>query len=238
MRVTKYVISGGLAFAESEDMEKLRKYPLKGWHVSSFKFMGYTLKKGNIMDYIYSVDYRSLKSDEAEEYFELFTSSGWTHMTSEGNTHLFRALPGTKPIHSDRDTVVEKHDNLGKSMKWFAISLVFITALLWGGTLISTGALHMTLTIIASILSVLALPLTWTLLAVYNNKWKAEGKIGLTRLMKSLPVLILVLSIILLVVDDSHNSVRIIASMLIGGILFPTAIWVIMSLYHKLSKKN
>lgn len=234
---SKYIISGGLAFSENKDMKRLRKCSLKGWHVSDIKFMGYRLEEGKSMDYIYSVDYRSLKMDEAEEYLDFFTSSGWTHITSEGNIHLFRALPGTKPIYSDQDTVVQKHDNLGKSMKWFTISLILITALLWLGTLISTGALQMTLTILAGILSVIAIPTTWTLLTVYNNKWRAEEKKGLARLAKSLPVLfiILVFSIILLVIDDSRSMVRILASMLICGIALPMAIWGIMSLYHKFS---
>ncbi|MFD1852244.1 hypothetical protein [Oceanobacillus bengalensis] len=46
MRQTQYIMSGGLAFSEDKDMEKLRRYSLDGWHVSDFKFMGYTLEKG------------------------------------------------------------------------------------------------------------------------------------------------------------------------------------------------
>src|SRR5690625_1925877 len=142
MTQTKYITSGGLAFSEDKDMEKLRRFSLKGWHVSNFKFMGYTLEKGQSSDYIYNVDYRSNKGEEDAEYFDLFSSAGWTHITSEGDIHLFRASPGTKPIHSERETVVEKHDNLGSPMKWTAISLVLITALVWIGTLLSAGALQ------------------------------------------------------------------------------------------------
>ena len=83
MKQTKYITSGGLAFSEDNDMEKLRRFSLKGWHVSDFKFMGYTLEKGEISDYIYSIDYRSLKEDEEEEYFDFFSSSGWSHIASE-----------------------------------------------------------------------------------------------------------------------------------------------------------
>lgn len=72
MKQTKYIMSGGLAFSEDKDMEKLRQFSLKGWHVSDFKFMGYTLKKGESFDYIYSVDYRSLNEDEVEEYLDFF----------------------------------------------------------------------------------------------------------------------------------------------------------------------
>lgn len=46
MSKSKYMMSGGLAFAESKDMEKLRQQSLKGWHVKKLSFMGYTLVKG------------------------------------------------------------------------------------------------------------------------------------------------------------------------------------------------
>ncbi|WP_353626051.1 DUF2812 domain-containing protein [Bacillus sp. JCM 19041] len=72
MRQTKYKMSGGLAFSEDKDMEKLRKLSLKGWHVSNFKFMGYKLEKGQSADYIYSIDYRTLTEEEKEEYLDFF----------------------------------------------------------------------------------------------------------------------------------------------------------------------
>lgn len=239
MSHTKYVMSGGLAFSEEKDMEKLQRLSLQGWHVRNFKFMGYTLEKGTSTDYIYSVDYRLLKKEEAEEYFDFFSSAGWTHIASQGEIHLFRALPGTKPIHSDRETVVEKHDNLGNSIKWLTISLDFLTVLLWIGALISTGTLHQTLTILAVILTVVAIPLTWTLITVYTNKWKAEGKKGLANLMKTLPILFLLLVavIIWIVFDKRNNPILLFASMLIGAVTFQTAIWGLMALYHKFPKK-
>ena len=52
MKQTKYITSGGLAFSEDNDMEKLRRYSLKGWHVSDFKFMGYTLERGETRLYL------------------------------------------------------------------------------------------------------------------------------------------------------------------------------------------
>ncbi|MCT2534875.1 DUF2812 domain-containing protein [Aquibacillus koreensis] len=235
MRNTKYVMSGGLAFSEGKDMDKLRRFSLKGWHVRDFTLMGYKLEKGISTDYIYSVDYRSLEENEAEEYFDFFNSAGWSHVTSEGNIHLFRALPGIRPIYSDRETVVEKHDNLGSSMKWFTLSLLFITALVWLGTFISTGLLQTILNIAAVILSVIAVPTLWTVLTIYNNKWRVEGKKGLSKLIKLLPFLFLGIAIIiLLVIDDSSNAFLTLAYMIIGAVILPTVIWIIMSLYHRL----
>ncbi|HLR51810.1 MAG TPA: DUF2812 domain-containing protein [Candidatus Avamphibacillus sp.] len=236
MKQRKYITSGGLAFSEDKDMEKLHRFSLKGWHVSDFKFMGYTLEKGERSDYIYSVDYCSINESEEEEYFDLFSSAGWTHVTSEGDIHLFRASPDTKPIHSECETVAEKHDNLGGSMRWSAISLILITALVWLGTFLSTGSLQMILAVIAVIFTMIAFPAAWTVITIYTNKSKAKGNGGLVNLTKTLPIIFPVLFavIILLIFGSSGNAGRILASMVIGGIALPTVIWVVMSLYHKL----
>src|SRR5690625_377928 len=174
MTQTKYITSGGLAFSEDKDMEKLRRFSLKGWHVSDFKFMGYTLEKGESSDYIYSVDYRWLKEGEEEEYFDFFSSSGWSHVTSEGNIHLFRARPGTKPIYTDRDTTVEKYENSSRLMKNMAIPLVLITEIVCVGVMIRSGTLKSILIVVATILIAFACSAAWTAITTYSNTWKVE----------------------------------------------------------------
>ncbi|GIN58758.1 hypothetical protein J8TS2_30770 [Lederbergia ruris] len=239
MRQTKYIPSGGLAFSEDEDMEKLRRFSLKGWHVSGFKFMGYTLEKGESLDYIYSIDYRSLTEDEEEEYFAFFSSAGWSHIASEANIHLFRALPGTQPIYTDRDTTVEKYKNLSDSMNKLAIPFVFITALVWIGAMISSGILQSILLGVAVILSIIALPTAWTIITTYSNKWKVEGRKGLVNLVKTLPFLVLLIVVILLLfVRGIDSTIKLLTYMIAGAIALPTAIWVIMTLYHKMGEKK
>ncbi len=241
MRQTKYIPSGGLAFSEDEDMEKLRRFSLKGWHVSGFKFMGYTLEKGESLDYIYSIDYRSLTEDEEEEYFAFFSSAGWSHIASEANIHLFRALPGTQPIYTDRDTTVEKYKNLSDSMNKLAIPFVFITALVWIGAMISSGILQSILLGVAVILSIIALPTAWTIITTYSNKWKVEGRKGLVNLVKTIPSLVLVmLAILLLFVGgkDPDPAINLLSYMVAGAVVLPIPIWVIMSLYHKMREKK
>lgn len=239
MRQTKYIPSGGLAFSEDEDMEKLRRFSLKGWHVSGFKFMGYTLEKGESLDYIYSIDYRLLTEDEEEEYFAFFSSAGWSHIASEANIHLFRALPGTQPIYTDRDTTVEKYKNLSDSMNKLAIPFVFITALVWIGAMISSGILQSILLGVAVILSIIALPTAWTIITTYSNKWKVEGRKGLVNLVKTLPFLVLLIVVILLLfVRGIDSTIKLLTYMIAGAIALPTAIWVIMTLYHKMGEKK
>ncbi len=71
----------------------------------------------------------------------------------------------------------------------------------------------------------------------YNNKWKVKEKKGLVYLSKTIPILLFLMSAITLLFVDVR-AVHIIASMIIGVIALPTAIWVIMSLCHKMGEKK
>ena len=240
MRNTKYMMSGGLAFAEEKDMEKLRAFSVKGWHVRDFAFMGYVLEKGNSTEYIYSLDYRQVKEDEAEEYFDFFSSSGWTHITSQGEIHLFRALPGTKPIHSDRETVAEKHGNMGKPTRWLAIPLVCISVMLWAGAVLSEGFIEGIFSVAAAVSCIFAIPAVWTAMTVYSNKWRAEGKVGLAKLVKLVPVLIVLFAAFIIFTGASGfgGSFRLLAYMLLGAVALPTVIWMSMSVYQIVRRKT
>ncbi|MTH54544.1 DUF2812 domain-containing protein [Bacillus mangrovi] len=235
MRRTKYIMSGGLAFSEDKDMEKLRRFSLKGWHVSGFKFMGYVLEKGEKLDCIYSVDYRPIKEEEEEEYAEFFSSSGWAHIASEGDVHLFRANPGTKPIYTDRETTVEKYENSARPINKLAVPLVLATVLLWVGAMVSYGFLNIFLTVAAIVLSVIAIPAAWTALAAARNRWKANNKKTFVYVSYLLPILVLLIAVLGLLLFDIR-AVRMLVYMVIGAIAFPATIWFIMSFSHKMRK--
>lgn len=230
----KYIMSGGLAFSENKDMEKLRKYSLKGWHVREFKFMGYLLEKDESKDYIYNIDYRLLEENEKEEYFNVFTTSGWFHVASEGDVHLFRAKPGTRPIYTDNDTTIEKYENSSNLLNKLSLPLILLTIVAWIGSALSTAALHTTLEVIAIVLTIIAVPAAFTHLAAYRNKWKVEGKRGLVTLTRLVPYLFILAGVIaLLSIFGSNLTVKIITSALIGGVGLPLAIWLITSVYYK-----
>lgn len=235
MRQRKYMMSGGLAFAEEKDMQKLRGLSLQGWHVTGFKFMGYMLERGESTDYVYSLDHRILNVGEEEEYFDLFATAGWSHVASEAGTHLFRAQPGTKPIYSDRETLVEKHKRSGRMINGVAFSLISITALLWIGFLLSSGTLQTTLSVLAVVFSILLLPAAWTAIKIYNNKWRVEGRKGLVIITTIIPPLFLIMSVACLSVFKNNNGIigtlsSAVLGLLIGGIGVPLIIWMIMSL--------
>ncbi|MGN7313094.1 DUF2812 domain-containing protein [Alkalicoccobacillus gibsonii] len=219
MKMTKYMMSQGLAFGEETDMKKLQHQSNEGWHLEKFAFMGYTLKKGEPAEYIYNIDYRKVDHDEQDEYMNLFSESGWSHVTSNHGMHIFRAQPGTRPIFSDEGTIAEKHHNLGKPMLPIALSIMFISLLVSVGSFLSTGILQKGLTVATVILLVLFIPLTWTLVTIYKNKWIAEQRKGLVRFTKTLPYLILILCGALLfgLSETVHQSFRLVAYMMVGA---------------------
>ncbi|MEK5184712.1 DUF2812 domain-containing protein [Solibacillus sp. FSL W7-1324] len=236
MSRTRYMMSGGLAFSELKDMEKLRKFSSEGWHVRKFSFIGYTLEQGESADYIYSIDYRTLDND-AEEYFELFKEAGWSLVDSAGDIHLFRAAPHTKPIYTDRDTTIEKYKNQKKPLKLAMMALVPGTIISWVISLQTAGSIHTLFFGLALLLTVLTIPLLWTALTSYGNQWKAENKKGLVILTKLLPAAAVVAAFYALMESDL-KALQIVASAVIGATVFVAFITFLMSLYHRIKVKK
>lgn len=129
MKQTKYTMSGGIAFSEEKDLEKLSDYAKKGWILDRFALFGYKLKKAEPQEIQYSMDFQP---DADEEYFMYFEEAGWSHVCSVGNQiHIFSASLGIKPIYSDKATIIERYEREKKQMGKAAlitltISVVFL----------------------------------------------------------------------------------------------------------------
>jgi len=108
-RNKRYLMSGGLAFTEQGDMNKLSRLAARGWLLESFAPLGYTLRKGSPAQLDYCVDYQSVPPHELDGYTELFEAGGWTRVCSLADIHIFSAKKGTEPIYSDRDTNRQKY---------------------------------------------------------------------------------------------------------------------------------
>lgn len=112
---TKYAMNGGLAFSEKKDIRKLEKLASEGWLFTAFAWGGfcYKLKQGPKQELTYTMDFQS-KPDA--EYFEIFKTAGWSHVTSSANQiHVFCAPKGTAPIYSGNEIDEGKYKDI-KSM--------------------------------------------------------------------------------------------------------------------------
>ncbi|MFC7322945.1 DUF2812 domain-containing protein [Halobacillus campisalis] len=128
MRKTKYIGSGGLAFDEEKDMERLSKYASEGWILEKFAFLGFKLRKGKSESVDFSVAY---ESDPDEDYFAYFEAAGWKHVCSTGNyIHIFSAPKNTTPIYTDKASIFDKYEKEKRKMADIAFpSLIFMAIL-------------------------------------------------------------------------------------------------------------
>ncbi|WP_238884046.1 DUF2812 domain-containing protein [Clostridium sp. YIM B02551] len=130
---SKYVIIEGFAFNEEGDMKRLSKYASQGWILESI--VGgffYKLKKDRPQNIVYSLDYQR---EANEEYFDIFKEAGWKHVISLGKQmHIFSAEAGTKPIYSDRETQIDKYEDIrfrtGKASLYSSIVGILLIGLL------------------------------------------------------------------------------------------------------------
>lgn len=120
----KYMASWGLAFAEDKEMDKLSRMAAEGWHLEKFAPLGYTLVEGEPTEVKYSLDYRKQPD---EDYFELFSASGWEHVTSTGDEiHIFKGNLDARPLYSDVETTHEKYLKVERQMGKLALPLLII----------------------------------------------------------------------------------------------------------------
>lgn len=240
MKNTKYVMSSGLAFGETKDMEKLRAYSLNGWHLKKFAFMGYILEKGESEDYIYNVDYSHINKEDEEEYLAFFSSAGWIHVTSEGSFHLFRAQSGTTPIYTDNETKKEKYHVLSHTMAMTILPLPLLTIIAWFGAIMSEGILSLILTSAAILITTITLPLIWTTLVTYRNKWEVAGKKTAVRFINVVPVFICILTVILLiqVATVSDNVLKPVLYAVAGAIIGPIIMLGMLKFYYRMRQNT
>ncbi|GIN86179.1 hypothetical protein J6TS2_25650 [Heyndrickxia sporothermodurans] len=174
MEETKYIVSNGIAFLEKKDLKMLRKQAANGWIVKRYKKLGYELEKGKPEDVTFSIDIRKLKEEELDEYIELFESAGWTHICSQHDMHLFKALPGTKPIYTDKESKVEKLERLQKSV---GPAAAMTSCAMVGSYIvheITSGTLSDVFNVIFLISIVVAVPMIATFLATIYHSIKVK----------------------------------------------------------------
>lgn len=138
---SKYVMIGGFALSEENDMEKLKNYASQGWILEDIiGGLFYKLKKDKPQDIVYSLDYQL---EANEEYFSLFKEAGWKLVLSIGNQmHIFSSQAGTKPIYSDCESEVSKYIRMKNQTKKGCIYSLILAIVLIALAVISIIAIR------------------------------------------------------------------------------------------------
>lgn len=172
MKKSKYILSNGLAFAEEKDMQLLQLKGTEGWHLKDFALGGYRLEKKECEEVQYSIDYRKLLEDDKHEYFEVFASSGWSHVCSKDDMHIFKAMPGTISIYSDADSTIDKLSRLARPIYSVTFFFLVTTIILWALMTITDGPVQQISKWIVIFSFVFLIPSLMMVCSIYYKKWK------------------------------------------------------------------
>lgn len=176
----KYVMNMGLAFSEESDMKKLKNYAKKGWILEGISGgLLYKLRKDTPRDIEYSLDYQ-WKADE--EYFSLFSEAGWSRVVSAGNEiHIFSAPEGTKPIYSDKESVIDKYARMKKQMgqgAMYSLAALIVFALSSAGAAVYVKPIFLILSFL-SMASIVSFVFTCMPYLAYSHRLRKLRNSGL-----------------------------------------------------------
>ncbi len=120
--VTKY--KWFWAWQDEKEEAWLAEMSRGGLHLDAVSPFGfYHFHPGEPVDYVYRLDFQSLKAKDRDSYLQLFEDAGWEHIGDMGGWVYFRHLvDGTKflEIFSDRES------KIGKYQRVIAILVVFL----------------------------------------------------------------------------------------------------------------
>lgn len=109
-------LSGGMAFSQDRELETFSRMAARGKRLVGLGALGHgwNFEDAEPEQAVFDVAY---ESEPDSGYFELFDKAGWTPVLSHGNMHVFKAAPGTPPVHT---TVESQRDELVALRNFFA----------------------------------------------------------------------------------------------------------------------
>lgn len=106
-------LSTGLAINPQRELRLFRKMALQGEHLTgtSYAGHGWEFTPGEKEDAIFDM---TTEHDANEDFFTMCQQAGWNHVLTVGDTHIFKAAPGTVGLHTEDELtseVLEKQRN-------------------------------------------------------------------------------------------------------------------------------
>ena len=104
------------AWQDEKEEAWLSELALEGLHLEDIPFPGrYKFQKGEPANFVYRLDYQSLRSKDKESYLQLFEDAGWEHVGDMGGWVYFRinTNDGEAPeIYSDAESKMGKYQRI------------------------------------------------------------------------------------------------------------------------------
>ena len=104
------------AWQDEKEETWLTEMAHQGLHLDDVPLPGrYQFKSGEPADYVYRLDYQSLKTKNKVSYLQLFADAGWEQVGEMGGWMYFRyeSINGEAPeIYSDRESKIGKYQRI------------------------------------------------------------------------------------------------------------------------------
>ena len=123
------------AWQDEQEEAWLRSMSQRGWHLSSIGLPCiYRFRAGEPQDYVYRLDYQTLKKGDQQDYLQLFSDAGWEHLCHMSGWHYFRteAIEGeAAEIFTDVESKVAKYKRLLIFLAFFVVILIAVSYGIW-----------------------------------------------------------------------------------------------------------
>lgn len=163
-------MSNGLAFEPEKDLAMFSRMAAGGKRLSGFSSLGHgwTFTDAPPEDAVFDLAY---ERDPDTEYFDIFRAAGWSPVVSMGDAHVFKAKPGTPPVHTTRESRSEELQRQQKQFTRYSI----VTVSLWVLLLVLLQMLGATRAVLFNVLLLAAVPVVYTVLPLLGYTWRSRA---------------------------------------------------------------
>lgn len=159
---TTTTMSAGLAFEPGKDLATFAEMAAQGKHLAGTARLGHGWRfvEGAPQDVVFDLAY---ERDPDADYLEYFRAAGWAHVLTAGDVHIFKADPGTPPVHTGGES---RREELLRERNRFAgfslLALLLFAAVGLGASHVDWNAWLELVLLLAALVPVVytALPLT------------------------------------------------------------------------------
>ena len=108
-------IGNGLAFNPDQDLALFADMAREGKRLTGISAIGHGWKfvDDTPEEVIFDIAY---ETNPTSDYFEIFQAAGWESVISYADLHIFKAAPGTAPLHT---AIESRYEELRKKRNQF-----------------------------------------------------------------------------------------------------------------------
>lgn len=166
---TTRMMSAGLAFEPEKDLALFAEHAARGKHLAGGAYLGHGWRfvDGEPEDVVF--DLAQEHAPDAD-YLEYFRAAGWTHVLSVGDTHFFKAAPGTPPVHTGTES--RREELLRERNRFIVFSLVALA--LFAGVSLGLRYADWNVWLEMALLFIALLPVVYTVLPLVGYWYRGR----------------------------------------------------------------